>query len=101
MNEEMKNEIMKRSVRKERERFVSQGNEDVTEVIKRRCICSYELGYLTKQEVESGRIENKKCQDCGKMAYGSGLISSSSYINSCAISLIVWKELDASIKIFV
>ena len=73
-------ELMKRSGRKERERFVSQGNEDVTEVIKRRCICSYEFGYLTKLEVESGRIENKKCQDCGKMAYGSGLISSSSYI---------------------
>ena len=71
---------MKRSVRKERERFVSQGNEDVTEVIKRRCVCKYEVGFLTEAEVEKGRIENNKCQDCGKMAYGSGLISSSSYI---------------------
>jgi hypothetical protein len=73
-------ELMKRLGRKERERFVSEGNEDVTEVIKRRCICKYEVGYLTKEEVKAKRVENKKCDDCGRMAYGSGLICSSSYV---------------------
>ena len=80
MTDEIMNEIRKRLGRKERERFVLEGNEDFTEVIKRRCICKYELGYLTKEEVKAKRVENKKCDDCGRMAYGSGLICSSSYV---------------------
>jgi hypothetical protein len=62
------------------EKFVIRGREEATEVVKRRCICKYELGFLTKEEVEKGRIENEICEDCGKIAFGSGLICSSKYI---------------------
>ena len=63
-----------------RSKFVKEGENQNTPVIKSRCICDIiNIGLLTDEEFSTKRIENEICTNCETPKFGSMVVSSENY----------------------